>query len=105
MTVPNQTVRVFEDEMTLMMDNLAPEKTKIVTERKLNIWYNDEIKNQKIVARKKENTWRRNRRDHAWQDFRRERNVLNYLIRREKRKVINGKIVEIGTSYTTLWVS
>ena len=48
----NQSVRVFEDEMTLMMDNLAPEKTKIVTQRKLNIWYNDEINNQKKVTQK-----------------------------------------------------
>ena len=46
MTDLNQTVRVFEDEMTLMMDNLVSEKTKIVTREKTQIWYNDEIKNQ-----------------------------------------------------------
>ena len=40
---------------------------------------------------------------YAWQDFRMERNVLNYLIRKGKRKVINGKIVEIGTDSKKLY--
>ena len=104
----NEAVNLFELEMKNLMDKIPPIKSKVVTERKLNIWHNDSIKEQKKTTRKKENEWRRGRKQSQWDNFKYERNKLVKLIRQEKRNVISDKIISVGEirrSYTGLSVN
>ncbi len=46
-TTIDELVKCYETECVRCMDKLAPTKTKIVVERKLNPWHNDDTKEQK----------------------------------------------------------
>ena len=93
----------LETELSRILDQLAPEKEITVTERKLNPWYNDFIREQKRVVRSCERRWLTYREKHQWMAFKHERNRYNFLVRYEKTQTISNKIVEIGKDTKKLY--
>jgi hypothetical protein len=71
-------------------------KKKYVTERNKNIWYNENIKQQKKLTCKKENKWRNTCNEIGWSEFKCERNKLTKMIRNSKSFSISEKVKEAG---------
>ena len=57
---PTTTSDIYEKELTRVLDQLAPEKTKLVIKKEKKPWYDEEVANIKRALRRSEKIWIRN---------------------------------------------
>ena len=84
----------LENNLQILMDELAPTVEKTVTVRQNNPWFDDSIKEQRARMRRRERIWLRYKDTHQWKAYCVERNKLNFMIRKKKNKDISDKIVQ-----------
>ncbi len=102
-TTLEELVKCYETECVRCMDKLAPTKTKIVVERKLNPWHNDDIKEQKRRVQRRERIWRRYLEEHQWIAYKEERNRLRKMTFAVKKLEISNKVMECGNNTKNLY--
>ena len=56
-------------ELRNVMEKHAPEKSKYIRNTHQQPWFNDNIKSEIVLRRKKERIWRRNQTPQTWDDF------------------------------------
>ena len=92
----NIVVESLEKELTRVLDKHAPVKTRTVTHRKKQPFYNQCLKNQKHCVRNRERIWRKYRETHQRKALNIERNKYNRMLRKYKFQELNNKISECG---------
>ncbi|KAJ8048390.1 hypothetical protein HOLleu_00681 [Holothuria leucospilota] len=68
------------------LDQLIPVTTMRITERRKEIWFDDDIKQQRVIVRKRERIWRHHKNDFHHQVFKMERNKLNRMLFAAKKR-------------------
>ncbi len=76
------------------LDKHAPKVTKRVTKRKMELWYNERITEQKRLVRRRERVWLKYVEEHQWKAFTIERNRLNRMIFANKTEKLCDKVIE-----------
>ncbi|KAJ8039622.1 hypothetical protein HOLleu_13673 [Holothuria leucospilota] len=84
------------------LDQLIPVTTMRITERRKEIWFNDGIKQQRVIVRKGERIWRYHKNDSHYQVFKMERNELNRMFA-AKKETICETIVNSGNDSKELF--
>ena len=77
-------VTKFEDELKNAYDELAPLTEKKVTNRPRNLWFNQEIADQKRVVRRREKIYKRYREKHQWTAYREELKNYKKMLKDQK---------------------
>ena len=85
------------------MDKHAPKGTKGVTKGKCEVWFNDQIINQKHTVRTSERKWRKYVTDRTWKTYTSERNKLNRIIFTNKKKPLSEKVIRCGKDSKRLY--
>ena len=67
-------------------------KTRTCTIRYQNVWYTDDVRQQKRKVQKSEKLWRRSKDNHHWKKWREEQKIYHQLIRRTKIEKLSEKV-------------
>ena len=90
--------------ITELLDKFIPEKkTMEITERRKELWYNNRIREQRVVVRRRERIWRDYREEHQLIAFKSEQNRLNRMLFKPKSNVISNKVIKCGKDTKTLF--
>ena len=84
-------VKVFENRANQILDQYAPEVTRTVIHRKLEVWFNDTINEMKQRLFKREQLWRKYCESHQWTAFKKVLNKYVYEINKAK----NGTMTDL----------
>jgi len=87
-------VNRFQESARNAIDNQAPEKTKTVIVRHHNMWFTDEVKQQRCVVRKCERVWKRSNTDNDWKALCIERRKYRNLLHATKREMLSSKVLD-----------
>ena len=87
----------YENELTRVLDQLAPEKTKMFIKKEKRPWFNEDIANMKRVLRRCEKVWVRNRIEDSWRTYQQARSLYQGKIVEKKRETISKKIEECSS--------
>ena len=79
-TLLSQVCNLFDKELQEMLDRVASSKTIKVTNKPRKPWFNKCIRDQRIVVRNRERTWRHCWFEHQWKAYKTERNIYNILL-------------------------
>ena len=71
----------LEKQLKLVLDEVAPEKTKTIVVRPTNPWFTEDVKSQKRLMRNRERTWRKYRLQSNWIAFKVERNKYRAMLK------------------------
>ena len=69
----DEMVGMLEGNFSTVLNNQAPEVTKVITERKKKTWFRDDLKQQKRIVRRREKVFRKYRLQSCWIAWDRER--------------------------------
>ena len=59
----------YNTELRNVLEKHAPEKSKYIRNTHQQPWFNDNIKSEIVLRRKKERIWKRDKTPQAWNDF------------------------------------
>ena len=79
-------VSSFNIELKWVLDIVAPEKEKVISMRKLPIWYDEDVREQHCIVKKRERIWQKYREDHQWKAYKVERNRYNHFFSNKEKK-------------------
>ena len=96
-------VNQMNSTTTKLLDKLIPEKTMKITERRKELWYNNRIRDQRAVVRRRERIWRGYREEHQLIAFKSERNRLNRMLFKAKIDVISNEVIKCGKDTRALY--
>ena len=96
-------VNQMNSTTTKLLDKLIPEKTMKITERRKELWYNNRIREQRAVVRRRERIWRGYREEHQLIAFKSERNRLNRMLFKAKIDVISNEVIKCGKDTRALF--
>jgi hypothetical protein len=99
----NKLYDSFVKKATAALDSHAPLKEKTITLREKNPWYNENLREQKRICRKKERMWKNCQTDSSWQVFKKERRIYKQMLQESKRKSLSEKISECGRDVKQLY--
>ena len=100
----DELVDLFESRLETSLDKQAPEKCKQISVRSvINSWFTKDILEQKQKIRSLERKWNRYELDSIWEEIKKERRAYKYMIRTEKRRVIQEKVLECGNDAKKLY--
>ena len=99
----DKAVQTLNAELLRVLDKHAPTKEHKIVVRKMQPWYEDHVKNQKKVVRKREQIWRKYRETHQWKAYRIERNRYNRMLAGSKLRSISNKVKECGSDTKKLY--
>ena len=84
----------LEKQLKLVLDEMAPEKTKTIVVRPTNPWFTEDVKIQKRLMRNRERTWRKYRLQSNWIAFKVERNKYRAMLKSVRKTTVSEKINE-----------
>ena len=84
----------LEKQLKLVLDEIAPEKTKTILVRPTNPWFTEDVKTQKRLMRNRERTWRKYRLQSNWIAFKVERNKYRAMLKSIRKTTASEKINE-----------
>ena len=84
----------LEKQLKLVLDEMAPEKTKTIVVRPTNPWFTEDVKIQKRLMRNRERTLRRYRLQSNWIAFKVERNKYRAMLKSIRKTTVSEKINE-----------
>ena len=84
----------LEKQLKLVLDEMAPEKTKTIVVRPTNPWFTEDVKIQKRLMRNRERTWRKYRLQSNWIAFKVERNKYRAMLKSIRKTTVSEKINE-----------
>ena len=96
-------VNQMNSTTTKLLDKLIPEKTMKITERRKELWYNNRIRDQRAVVRRRERIWRGYREEHQLIAFKSERNRWNRMLFKAKIDVISNEVIKCGKDTRALF--
>lgn len=99
----DELVQEYKSTAESCMNKHAPKVTKRVTKRKSELWYNEQIREQKRTVRRRERVWRRYAEDHQWKAYTIERNRLNRMIFANKKVTLCEKTEQCGKDSKKLY--
>ena len=84
----------LEKQPKLVLDEIAPEKTKTILVRPTNPWFTEDVKTQKRLMRKRESIWWKYRLQSNWIAFKVERNNYRAMLKSIRKTTVSEKINE-----------
>ena len=87
----------YKNELTRVLDKLAPEKTKLFIKKEKRPWFNEYVANMKRVLRRCEKIWVRNGTEDSWRAYQQARSLYPGKIVEKKRETICKKIEECSS--------
>ena len=93
----------YENELTRVLNQLAPERTKFLTNWERRPWFDQDIAYQKRVLRRCEKIWLRYRTEACWQAYLHARRWFHSNIVENKKVKISNKIEECGSDSKKLF--
>ena len=91
----DQLITNLNDELKRVIDTLAPPKRVTLNTHPRQPWYNDEVKTQHKLTRKRERIWLKYKQDSHWIAYKKERNIYNRLLAYSKRQSLCKKINDL----------
>ena len=85
-------INSLESVLTEALDKHAPATIKIVTARKSNPWYTEEVRTQKRILRKMERVYCRYKTNTFWKNFRIQKQNIGICSKRSKQKQYQRKV-------------
>ena len=83
---------LYENTLSLLLEQHAPIKRRVITLRPAAPWYNEEITSQKAERRRLERKWRKTRTTAARQIYVDQRNRVNCVIYESKMRYYSSVI-------------
>ena len=74
----------MKKELTRILDQLAPEKTKLFIKKERKPWYDEEVANMKRAVRRSEKIWVRNGTMISW-------NIYQHIRRLHQIKIVEKR--------------
>ena len=96
-------LKLFENDIISTLDKHAPLKTRRVTHRKKQPYYNEQLRNQKCRVRNRERIWRIYKQQHQRQAFVHERNKYNKMLHVYQIQETSAKIIECANDTKKLY--
>ena len=93
----------LNSELVRTLDVLAPERLITVPIRKHVSWYDDDIKEQRLIVRKREHIWKKYREPHQLLAYKRERNRLNRILTYKRTCNITKRVNQAGKDTKALF--
>ena len=93
----------YEEELSRVLDHLAPEKTKFVTMKEKRPWFDEDVANLRRLLRRFGMIWLRIRSDNSWNAYKQIRKQYQHKLAEMKREKISLKIVECGSNSKKLF--
>ena len=90
----NVLTDTFHENARMAVDSQAPEKTKTVIVRRHNMWFTEEVKEQKRVMRRYERIWKRTKTDEDWKALCKHKKKYRNLLKTTKREMLSAKVAE-----------
>ena len=84
----------LEKQLKLVLDKIAPKKTKTILVRPANLWLTEDVKTQKSLMRNREKIWRKYRLQSNWIAFKVERNKHRAMLKSIRKTTVSEKINE-----------
>ena len=81
----------LEKQLKLVLDEIAPAKTKTILVRPTNPWFTEDVKTQKKLMRNRERIWRKYRLQSNWIAFKVERNKYRAMLKVRKKNYSKQK--------------
>lgn len=88
----NDLLSTYSRVMSVTLDSHAPVITKTILTRPKQPWFNDDIKASKLMKKKAERVWRKNKTDETRDVYKQKRNDFKDAIREAKREYFSGLI-------------
>ena len=84
----------LEKQLKLVLDEMAPEKTKAILVRPTNPWFTEDVKTQKRLMRNRERKWRKYKLQSNWIAFKAEHNKYRAMLRSIRKTTLSDKVNE-----------
>ena len=82
----------LDTRMKNALNKHAPEITKTVIDQNRFLWYNEEIKEQRRVVRRREKIWKHYKLESSWKAFKKECSKYRRLLKDAKKMSIEEKV-------------
>ena len=89
--------RKYDEELSKILNHLAPEKTKFIAKKVKRPWFDEDIANLRTLLRRSEKIWLRTGSDDSWSAYIQIRKQYQNKLVENKREKIGMKIVECGS--------
>ena len=102
----NGMVEVLYNNLQNTFDKLAPIKHRTILVRATNLWFNNEMRDQKKKMRKQEKKWRKYKLESNWKAFKSERVKYRQMLREARKvKIAERSVnVEMMSKSYILWL-
>ena len=85
------------EELSRVLDHLAPEKTKFITKKEKRPWFDEHVANLGRLLRRSEKIWLRVGSDDSWSAYKQIRKQYQDKLMEKEREKISMKIKECGS--------
>ena len=89
--------RTYQEELSRVLNHLAPEKTKYITRKEKRPRFDEDISSLRRVLRRSEKIWMRIRSENSWSVYKQIRKQYQDKLMKKKREKIIMKIEECGS--------
>ena len=98
-----QATTTLKDELTRVLEKHAPLKEWKISDRKKQPWYEEHVKHQKKIVRRREHIWHKYKEQQHWKAYTVERNRFNRILAGSKIRTISAKVKECGNDTKRLY--
>ena len=84
----------LDKQLKLVLDRIAPEKTKTILVRPTNALFTEDVKTQKRLMRNRERKWRKYKLQSNWINFKAEQNKYRAMLRSIRKITLSDKVNE-----------
>ena len=81
--------RTYQEELSRVLNHLAPEKTKFITRKEKRPWFDEDISSLRRVLRRSEKIWMRIRSENSWSVYKQIRKQYQDKLMKKKREKNN----------------
>ena len=89
--------RTYQEELSRVLNHLAPEKTKFITRKEKRPWFDEDISSVRLL-RRSEKIWMRIRSEKSWSVYKQIGIQYQDKVMKKKREKITMKIEESGSN-------
>ena len=95
----------YNTELNMIMEEHAPEKTKIITLRPEQKWMSEDLKNLKRKVRSIERKYKTNNKPEVKQEYKTQKLEYKKLLHKTKKEYINDKFMKCGSNTKKLYIT
>ena len=99
----DEMVQQYNDVITAALDKQVPVKTKLVRDTHHQPWFDEKIKTEITLRRKKEREWIREQSEYTWRAFYNQRRYVSNMIKTAQRNYFKAKIEENKKDYKAIY--